>query len=122
MLSTGKSPSQHELLGKVAAWKGDRPDSAPHSQAIFEIVNLSETDMLARVCSDPVNSTHMFSTSDLRKVQSAIMTSLPVTPGDKTPVNVTFAIGGTCQNMVEVARILAASERTMAVARQPMPP
>ena len=89
---------------------------------MFEIVNLSETDMLARVSSDPVNSTHMFSTSDLRKAQSAMMTSLPVTPGGKMPVNVTFAIGGTCQNMFEVARILAASERTMAVPRQPMPP
>jgi hypothetical protein len=122
--STGKSPSHNmsHPFSKVTGWKADKPDSAPHSQAIFAIVNLSETDRLDIVCSDPANSTHIFSTSDPRKAQRAMITSLPVTPGGKTPVNVTFAIGGTCQKMVEVARTLAASERTIAVPRQPMPP
>lgn len=52
----------------------------------------------------------------------ARIVSLPVTPGGRMPVKVTLATGGICQNTVDVARMLAASERTIAVPRQEIPP
>lgn len=98
------------------------PDRDPISVVMLAIVKRSDMGMLARVCSDPVNSTHIFSTSDLSKAHRAMMVSLPVTPGGRVPVKVILATGGTRQNIVEVARTLAASERTIAVPRHPTPP
>lgn len=46
------------------------------------------------VSSEPVNSTQWFATSPLNTLQRATITSLPVTPGGRTPVKFTRAIGG----------------------------
>lgn len=64
---------------------------------MLAMVKRSDMEMLAGVSSDPVNSTHMLSTSDLSKKHRAEITSLPVTPGGKMPGKVIFAIGGICK-------------------------
>lgn len=49
------------------------------------------------------------------------MTSLPVTPW-RTPVKVTFAIGGICHHVLPVAHMLAASVYTTGIPKDPTPP
>ena len=51
-----------------------------------------------------------------------MMTSLPVTPGERFPFNTTFATFGTCHHVTPVAQILAASVRTTGVPSAPIAP
>src|SRR5213078_1611749 len=97
-------------------------ESADHSVDILLIVSLLSTEILARVSSDPLNSTAWLSTSLLNSPHSATMTSFPVTPGGKVPVKVTCATGGTWNQLFPVAQIDAASVLTTAVPKELTPP
>ena len=73
------------------------PERPPHSVDWFAMVSLASMGNDRIVSSLPVNSIAWFRTSSfLKRPQSATITSLPVVPSGKVPVNVTLAIGGIC--------------------------
>lgn len=110
------------------------PERPPHSVDWFAMVSLASMGNDRIVSSLPVNSIAWFRTSSfLKRPQSATITSLPVVPSGKVPVNVTLATGGICHldgcqqgrlasalpnlthHVLPVAQILAASVRTIGV-------
>lgn len=94
---------------------GNMAESAPHSVDMLLTVSLLSTEMLDRDSSEPANSTAWLSTSSLKRPHRATITSLPVTPWGRVPVSVTWATGGTWNQLFPVAQIDAASVLTSAV-------
>src|ERR1700687_6055341 len=104
----------------VTSSAGNHPTSAPHSVVMLAMV------MRASIESDatpgPLNSTAAFSTCTLNAPHSAMITSLPVTPGFSAPSSTTCTVRGICHQNSPVAQMAAASVRTTGVPMAPSAP